>query len=114
MMTGDRDMAKMVNISKVEGGRQDVYSMVAQVIIGILTEGGSKLPFQVDRDIVKTLVMLTPYNISAIGFADKVLEKVTGVKCYEVKRGKGSSKAIKLTMTNLERFKVSRLDQQAF
>ena len=112
MLTGDKEMAGMVNISG--GERRDIYTLVAGVIIKILTEKGGRLPFVVDRDIIKALVMLTPYNISAIGFADKVLEKVTGVKFMELKRGTSKSKTIRLTMTNLESFKVSQKDLNVF
>ena len=106
-------MARMVNI--LGGERSDIYTLVANEIIRVLRESGKPLRFQVDRGIIKALVMLTPYNISAIGFADKVLEKVTGSKFKELKRGGTTkSKTIRLTMTNIGSFKVSRNDGVIF
>ena len=96
MLTGDAQLAGMTNVLPSRGIR-DIYTETITALNKFTAEKQTSLSaiegtlsskdaetleilkgLKFDRKIGKILVMLTPYNVSTQGFADRLLEALTG------------------------------------
>jgi hypothetical protein len=122
MITRDRELSKLVNIITKDGApRTDIYQIVADrlntilkdevVLLGSTDKAPKPMRFKLNRSVSKILTMLIPYNVSLTGFADRLLEEMTGIQGYTIKRGGVS---LKVTLVDFKDYNLSKEDAHKF